>query len=183
MYKDIPSIQCSASRIEEIEIIADRVLSRLEDKDFPLSIIALAEAHGFTVLRRPMDVKESGAIAVKESKNKSEEVKFIIVNEADPISRRRFTVAHELGHYFLHAKNGEIYAHRDFGTAPDTKAEREANIFATAILMPKNIVKKRVRELKNEFFILPRNILIKQLQLDFGVSEQTAMIRLDELEL
>lgn len=168
---------------DEIELLANRAWSKLESKEFPLSIIALAEAHGFTVLRLPMDIKESGAIAVKESKNKSEEVKFIIVNEADPIFRRRLTVAHELGHYFLHARNGEVYAHRDFVATPDTKAEREANIFTTAVLMPKDIVIKRARELKNEFFILPRNILIKQLQLDFGVSYRTAKSRIDMLGL
>ncbi|MCB1236512.1 MAG: ImmA/IrrE family metallo-endopeptidase [Verrucomicrobiae bacterium] len=49
-------------------------------------------------------------------------------------NRNRFTIAHELGHYFLHAKVGRqrLYATRQAGS----RAEWEANWFAGAFLMP-----------------------------------------------
>ena len=49
--------------------------------------------------------------------------------------RHRFTIAHELGHYFLHSRQGkdQIVAGRD-GT--DRRVEWEANWFAAAFLMP-----------------------------------------------
>ena len=49
--------------------------------------------------------------------------------------RDRFTVAHELGHYFLHSNQGEtqIIAHRK----GSTRIEWEANWFAAGLLMPR----------------------------------------------
>lgn len=48
--------------------------------------------------------------------------------------RNRFTIAHELGHYFLHSENGRkrIVATR----LGSDRAEWEANWFAAALLMP-----------------------------------------------
>lgn len=49
--------------------------------------------------------------------------------------RHRFTIAHELGHYFLHSRQGKVrmIAGRD-GT--NRRVEWEANWFAAAFLMP-----------------------------------------------
>ncbi|MFT9573348.1 ImmA/IrrE family metallo-endopeptidase [Mycobacteroides abscessus subsp. abscessus] len=51
-------------------------------------------------------------------------------------SRDRFTLAHELGHYFLHyryvGKTGEM----SFGRGARNRAETEANVFASTLLMP-----------------------------------------------
>lgn len=49
--------------------------------------------------------------------------------------RHRFTIAHELGHYFLHSQQGKLpmVAGRD-GT--NRRVEWEANWFAAAFLMP-----------------------------------------------
>ncbi len=49
--------------------------------------------------------------------------------------RHRFTIAHELGHYFLHSRQGaiQIEAGRD---GSNKRVEWEANWFAAAFLMP-----------------------------------------------
>lgn len=49
-------------------------------------------------------------------------------------TRDRFTIAHELGHYFLHSRQGEIPL--IVGRLGDSPIEREANRFAAALLMP-----------------------------------------------
>lgn len=70
---------------------------------------------------------------------------YIMVN--DNISndgRRHFTIAHELGHYFLchQLKNGQCFDSDIFedGTAIDA-IEREANYFASCLLMPESKIK------------------------------------------
>lgn len=64
--------------------------------------------------------------------------KIILVNLADPFVRRRFTVAHELGHLQLHTKkiDKEIIISRKSDAG---HLEKEANAFAAALLMPKRL--------------------------------------------
>lgn len=71
----------------------------------------------------------------------SEESFSILVNASEPWERQRFTVAHELGHYFLHRDllhvGGEIkdrYILKAEGVSDEK--EEEANQFAAAFLMP-----------------------------------------------
>jgi Zn-dependent peptidase ImmA (M78 family) len=68
----------------------------------------------------------------------------------DSISRdgfRRFTVAHELGHYFLEGHYKHIFADgnsrhvSDSGYSSDDPFEREADAFAAALLMPPGLFK------------------------------------------
>lgn len=50
--------------------------------------------------------------------------------------RDRFTVAHELGHYFLHYLYPRLEGARSFGRGGRDRAETEANVFASSLLMP-----------------------------------------------
>lgn len=56
--------------------------------------------------------------------------------------RKNFTIAHELGHYVLHSRLGQeqIIAQRN---GNNDLAEREANSFAAAFLMPEKEVRER----------------------------------------
>lgn len=63
--------------------------------------------------------------------------------------RRRFTIAHELGHYILHSKLGElapVTITRD-GTG---RLEWEANWFAAGFLMPAGEFKRLAEEGRND---------------------------------
>lgn len=62
----------------------------------------------------------------------------IWLNAKENGRRRRFTLAHELGHLMLHAKDGQGLF-RDSSFVGD-KQEREANQFAAVLLMPKRLV-------------------------------------------
>ena len=60
---------------------------------------------------------------------------YLIYNDADPIGRRRFTIAHELGHIFLgHELRNGRYG-RTFSYAKP-QSESEADAFATRLLAP-----------------------------------------------
>lgn len=52
--------------------------------------------------------------------------------------RDRFTVAHELGHYFLHYVFAGVKGAKQFGRGARDRAETEANVFASSLLMPEH---------------------------------------------
>jgi len=79
--------------------------------------------------------------------------------------RDRFTVAHELGHYFLHALQGNvpIVAYR----RGSTRIEWEANWFAAALLMPEKEFCKEYEKTSDIGYVASV----------FGVSEEAAKVR------
>lgn len=79
----------------------------------------------------------------------------IVISKEKPVNRRRFSVAHELGHLFLHMGyiiNQDLW--NKAGTYRDSvyyrhgynKEELEANEFAAALLMPEEQFIKIARE-------------------------------------
>ena len=94
-------------------------------------------------------------------------------------ARYRFTVAHELGHFFLHFPivsefdpNAGMFATRWVDHSGDTdqlkRAEWEANWFAAAFLMPSTIFQSTLRSFNGD---------IVSVAARFGVSAQAAEIR------
>ncbi len=83
--------------------------------------------------------------------------------------RDRFTIAHELGHYFLHSEQGEvpIIAHRK----GSTRIEWEANWFAAALLMPREAFAKACQRTDD----------IGRIATTFGVSVDAARVRRDSV--
>lgn len=65
----------------------------------------------------------------------------IIVNKNNNYKRQRFTVAHGLGHYFMHRVNNSNYEvvdmHISSGYCTNDPEEIQANDFAAALLMDK----------------------------------------------
>ena len=86
--------------------------------------------------------------------------------------RDRFTIAHELGHYFLHSLLGKrrIYIRRE----GSNRAEWEANWFAAAFLLPQNFFRKMWEETGGN---------VEAIAAAADVSRQTVITRSKELEL
>jgi hypothetical protein len=97
--------------------------------------------------------------------------------------RRRFTIAHELGHWCLHSSDADAHARfcrsdevgvDDEAAAAARAIEREANRFAAALLMPAELVRAEA----------PRHHLnVKVLADRFGVSVPAMQVRLESLRL
>lgn len=73
---------------------------------------------------------------------------FLINNETQPITRKRFTMAHEIGHHQLHNNLGHthfrtIFLRKDIVQQEDN-LEAEANYFAGYLLMPDKAIQKRL---------------------------------------
>lgn len=93
--------------------------------------------------------------------------------------RRRFTKAHELGHYILHSqKLGECRCERDAIVEKDTgeaNIEAQANQFASYLLMPAKHLRPRI---ENTSITLD---LISELADFYGVSFEAMCIRFVEI--
>ena len=127
---------------------------------------------------------------------------YIMVNEnISNDGRRNFTIAHELGHYFLRheLKNGQCFDADilEDGAATDA-IEREANYFASCLLMPENKLKpaflsmlQRSKKAKIKNFLHVQNNYTwgiwcgfkDDLMKRYGVSEAALRYRLSDLGL
>src|SRR5439155_5185179 len=77
----------------------------------------------------------------------------MLVNYSDPPFRKRFTIAHELGHHFLHLIQDGEYVDKEANLfrqqsgdeheiTPTRRQEIQANLFAASLLMPEDEVRK-----------------------------------------
>jgi predicted transcriptional regulator len=73
------------------------------------------------------------------------DTRAIVLNGAADERRRRFTIAHEIGHFMLHP--GRLRPERDGLVNEAMRAEeREADAFAAELLMPEHLVRQAVAE-------------------------------------
>lgn len=94
----------------------------------------------------------------------------IVLNKAEAAPRKRFTLAHELGHFVLeHPRSAGVTTefYRGTGAPYNPAQEREANQFAASLLMPKQAFKKA----------LDAGFELEHISVLFGVSAQAAAIR------
>lgn len=116
-------------------------------------------------------------------------VGWAFVSAADPLPRRRFTAAHELGHFVLHRETmGRFRADTDAtlreadGDETD-RMEREANRFAAELLMPEELCRARAAELREKHRCCPRGVLVYRLASELLVSREALRYRLRALEV
>jgi hypothetical protein len=95
--------------------------------------------------------------------------------------RKRFTIAHEIGHWILHAGRGEVPLFQK-GCSPDdireegasSNPEREANDFANELIMPEELISTLAPECGFNLALLAER---------FEVSVRALEIRLIRLDL
>lgn len=139
---------------------------------FPVDPFKIAQNLGIKVRTVPLEPDTAGFI-LKES---FEDNPTIYLNKRDGLQRRRFTLAHELGHFVKHRGADEIayVDNRDElasrGTDPN---ERWCNSFAAELLMPEAIVKKD--------WALGKSV--EQMRSKFNVSMAAMTVRLNSLGL
>lgn len=162
----------------EIERKADEILRENKVDNAPIDPVTLANRLGIKIHNAQFSDGSLSGMISKRGENI-----MILVNQSDSDTRKRFTIAHELGHHFLHLmeEDGEfvddtINLFREkLQEEPRSrdKKEVEANKFASALLMPKYLVKK-------EFSRSPD---LEYLAWRFGVSEEAMGYRINELGL
>lgn len=100
----------------------------------------------------------------------------IYVAEDDPYHRQAFTIAHELGHFYMHKEREQEIFYRTESLqldVQDVQEEKEANRFAAALLMPAKLVELYWEVMFN----------IKEMAKVFNVSQTAMAFRLKNLGL
>jgi hypothetical protein len=151
--------------MEEIEQLADAFLARIpryvwDGESLPVPIEEIADTHVGLLVRDVEDLRAApGAPALDLGQSLSglllPTVGEIWVNAEEGRrwpARRRFTIAHELGHWRLHrdaeeravyCRAGSIAPEDTDARAPLPPAEDEANVFAATVLMPVRLVQQQ----------------------------------------
>ncbi len=152
--------------------MANKVRAKFDIKNEPIrDICGLLEFRaGIKLYAREFNSDNFFGLSLKDSNNN----RVVVVNTWDRISveRRIFSVAHELGHILLHLNsfNSDL-------TFEDPQEEKEADTFASYLLMPENEFLQEWQKADNCDFV-DRVIKVKQI---FRVSYKVVLYRLNEL--
>lgn len=156
---------------------ADRLREAHNAHSLPVDVYGIARAEGIAVLEYALDDATSGLIVKAPDGTVT-----IGVNIAHAKTRRRFTVAHELGHFKMHNGGAEMFVDkRDRRAALGIdKREIEANRFAAALLMPEPLLYKM---LGGDLVNASDASRLQELAEDCAVSLHAMMLRLSALNL
>lgn len=106
----------------------------------PVKPEEIAEQFGLAVVRTPLENNVGGFILKKHG-----EAVRIYVNSNDSQERQRFTLAHEIGHYWLHRDDGGEFGYVEYRGELSTRGtdpvERWANSFAAELIMPARYIR------------------------------------------
>lgn len=165
-------------RYAYIERLAERLLAEAGVTEAPVPVERMAEAQGCKITRAVLD-DVSGILL------RAPEGVTIGVNARHALTRRRFTVAHELGHLLLHRGQEIRYDHHfrvslrsEVSSAGTDLEEIEANFFAASLLMPDSMLR---RDPRTAFIDMDDDAAVSELARDYAVSRQAMALRLARL--
>lgn len=159
--------------ITEAETLAEKFrfqegLSQSE----PINAKMLVRKLNITLVYRPLSENSFGISC------RSGEKRFMLINSQSTRGRQHFTIAHELYHLYF---DENLVPHMCCG-GPATGEEKNANRFASALLMPREGILSCVsgEEITRHDVDIATVLRMEQL---FGVSHSTLLIRLKDLGL
>ena len=163
----------------EIDDRAQAILAEYADRcgmdsvPIPVDVLAIASELGLTVMEAKFkNPALSGAITPKD------DAFTVYLNREQAMTRRRFTLAHEIGHFILHLDQG-----KSTGTYTDDsrslslfrgqglgvrEQEIDANRFAAALLMPTSEVVQRLERFVGDVdtYALAQEFWVSQLAME-----------------
>lgn len=159
--------EAAAIEMREQTLVADEGVTKL-----PIDLHKIADDLGVEIKYADLKPNIDGFILRESGKNAC-----IYVNQNHNEHRKRFTIAHELGHYWDHRDDQGEYGYVDYrnemsSTGRDPK-ERYANSFAAELLMPAKYI----------LVAWARGDSIKKLRKTLNVSEAALGHRLINLGL
>jgi IrrE N-terminal-like domain len=112
---------------------------------------------------------------------------WAFVRADDILPRRRFTAAHELGHFVLHRERMQSFSDTNesisegLESADLKQMEREANQVAVELLMPAEVCRERAVSSRKKHGCCPRRVLAYSLAAELLVSGEAMSYRLKAL--
>ena len=155
---------------------AARVLRLYGSHSLPIDVEGIARRMRVSVIKQTLGGGISGLLYADTKGT------LLFVEQAHSRTRQRFSIAHELGHFFLHNRGEHVLrspvlmARSGASSTGEVKEEIEANQFAAELLMPKELLDQIVSQYDR---LDDDDLLI--LADRFDVSPQAMAIRLSRL--
>lgn len=126
---------------------AELLIKELGIDSLPVDPVAIAESLGILVQPKPASAGVSGMLV-----RLGNDFAIGYGTHIDNEGFRRFSIAHEIGHYRIAGHIDAVLAHSDIheshaGFVADDPYEREAGHFAASLLMPDPLVSRELRKL------------------------------------
>ena len=165
----------------DIERIVNNIIEKNNISETPVNIEKICQYYDIEV--EPIDAEDnlSGFFLVNDKK-----IKMIGYNKNHSDNRKRFTIAHEFGHFQLHLHsdqkffidNNSKFFRNEKSSSGELKQEREANAFAAALLMPVPLLERELEKINDNEDI---DSIVIFLSSRFLVSEESMRYRLINL--
>lgn len=156
-------------RWKPVESIVNTLIEENQLK-IPIDLKKICKKLDISIKEMDFDEELSGILA----KN------TIYISQNIHLHRQRFTIAHELGHYLIHKKQDNSYKgvrfRSQFVASQEKKEEREANVFASLLLMPTQFLEEDLQkklEISEEF--------VMELSQKYQVSPIAMTIRIEKM--
>ena len=162
---------------EQAEVLAGKIRRAYwKDDKFPVDPVTIGRALSIRIVDADLPDDVAGALYKKIGEDP-----VIMLHADDPINRKRFTLAHELGHYVYRMERGHFddqeIDHVDHRNQDSRKGNDEeeisANRFAASLLMPEFQVK----------LLCESSVDVYELSKFFEVSTSAMKYRLNTLEI
>jgi len=136
----------SKKTIGETKSFMSNIFSKDSMVELPVNIENIIKEQKIDLVNYTFDDDISGVLLLNDNHP------VIGINQGHSEVRKRFTIAHELGHFILHKDNGnELFmdkmlfrrASTDY-SEKDLRLEAEANYFAANLLMPESAIKEYI---------------------------------------
>ena len=161
---------------ETIEMLAVqmRIMLRVGSSE-PLNMKTTLRQLGVMAVYRPLS-EELWGLSLKTS---DDQHRFMLVNSNVTRGSQHFTIAHELFHLYYDEEPRPHFCGQELMKDP---TERNANMFASALLMPREGLVGNIpaEELMSKEVSIATALRLEQL---YGVSHTTFVVRLKELKL
>ena len=153
--------------LETAESLADRLRKKWNLGADPIpNMTELLEEKGIKVLVIELPQKVSGLTCLVNRVNGKDAVPVIVVNKLLPLERRRFTLAHELGHRLIHERSSVDH-------------EKAANIFAGSFLINADHLREEIGEHRHSVSY-PELVSLKR---KYRVSAAAMLMRLKQVDI
>ena len=165
-----------------INKLIDELLEECQITERPVDVEKIAKFLKIIVVKRAYKDKGPLSAMLVRSQNKV----IIGVNEKHNIQKQRFSIAHEIGHFFLH-KGEELIVDKDFvinfrhykTNNSEYLKEKDANYFASCLLVPDKFL---IDDLKSyEIDVLKQKTFVevaKDLHKKYNVSLPAMQLRI-----
>lgn len=149
---------------------------RLHQQEWPVQTVPIAQALGISVYRVPGWPNDVSGMIRKSEEDGGNSGYAIYVNGDHPEVRRRFTIAHEIGHFVLHKSligDGIVEDGLMRAQGFSSRVEYQANQFAADLLMPWHLINRAKKQ---------GIASVEQLARAFNVSNDAMSIRLYKVQ-